>query len=160
MWPFAKSRYELFESVDGRDPSPLVTNLRSGTGIAESGSMTLSPEPGNFLSQDVEIQGTLSFAKPLTVHGKVIGNVCSEGVLSIGATGVIEGDITAGSVAINGLMQGDVTVASRCELKGGGRLLGDVVAPRLIMEDGATLVGSCRIGPCAQQEAALRTKVA
>ena len=122
--------------------------------------MSLSPEPGNFLSQDVEIEGRLSFAKSLTVHGKVVGNVCSDGVLTVGETGVIEGDITAGSVAIHGLVKGDVTVTSRCELKRAGRLLGDVVAPRLIMEDGATFVGGCKVGPRAQQEAAPQSKVA
>ena len=57
--------------------------------------MSLSPEPGNFLSQDVEIEGRLSFAKSLTVHGKVVGNVSSDGILTVGETGVIEGDITA-----------------------------------------------------------------
>jgi cytoskeletal protein CcmA (bactofilin family) len=122
--------------------------------------MSSLSEPGNFLSKDVEIEGTLSFATSLAVHGKVVGDVRSSGVLTLGETGVIEGDITAGSVTIYGLVKGDVTVTNRCELRGAGRLLGDLVAPRLIMEDGATFVGTCKVGPIAQQEAVPRTRAA
>ena len=121
-------------------------------------------EPTNFISQDVQIEGTLSFGKSLAVHGRITGDVRSSGILTLGESGVIEGDVTAGSVTIYGLVKGNVTVTGRCELKGAGRLVGDLVAPRLLMEDGATFTGICKVGPTvvstAQHETAARARVA
>ena len=116
--------------------------------------------PANFISSDVEIEGTVSFGQSLTVHGKIIGDVRAPGVLTVGPTGSVQGNINAGSVSIHGIVKGDVTVADRCELKGAARLIGDLVAPRLIMEDGATFAGMCKVGPIAQGEAERRARAA
>jgi len=104
----------------------------------------------NFISQDVEITGTVSFGKSLTVHGTIVGGVRGSGVLTLGPSGKIEGDIETASVSIYGLVKGNVTVSERCELKGAARLVGDLVAPRLIMEEGATFMGTSKVGPVAQ----------
>ena len=101
----------------------------------------------NYISKDVEIEGTVTFGKALTVHGKIIGDVRASGVLTLGETGTIQGNITAASVSIHGSVNGNVTVQDRCELKGAARLIGDLEAPRLVMEEGATFAGMSKVGP-------------
>lgn len=101
----------------------------------------------NFISRDVEILGTVTFGKALTVHGKITGDVHASGTLTVGETGVINGNITAASVSNHGTVKGNVTVRDRCELKGASRLMGDLEAPKLTIEEGATFVGMSKVGP-------------
>lgn len=101
----------------------------------------------NLLSEDIEIKGTLTFESDLVSHGKIQGEIFSSGTLTVGATGIIEADIQAASVSIHGKVTGNVTVEDRCELKGNARLIGDLEAPRLIMEEGATFIGRSNVVP-------------
>ncbi|MDQ3313206.1 MAG: polymer-forming cytoskeletal protein [Verrucomicrobiota bacterium] len=51
----------------------------------------------------------------------------------------------AGSVIVLGTVDGNVTAAERCELRTGCTLRGDIEAPRLVVDDDATFVGSAKI---------------
>jgi cytoskeletal protein CcmA (bactofilin family) len=103
----------------------------------------------NYLSEDVEIKGTVTFETDLVSHGKIEGEILSSGTLTVGPSGVINGDIQAAAVAIHGKVTGNITVEERCELKGNARLIGDLEAPRLIMEEGATFMGKSNVVPRA-----------
>jgi len=103
--------------------------------------------PRNFISQDVEIKGTVIFEGNLTSNGRIQGEILSSGHLTIGATGVVDGDIQASAVAVYGTVNGNITVKDRCELKGDAELIGDLDAPRLVIEEGVTLVGTVKVGP-------------
>ncbi len=101
----------------------------------------------NLLSADIEIKGTVTFATDLVSHGKIEGEILSSAMLTVGPTGKIDGDIQAAAVAIHGQVTGNITVEERCELKGNARLIGDLEAPRLVMEEGATFIGKCNVVP-------------
>jgi cytoskeletal protein CcmA (bactofilin family) len=100
----------------------------------------------NFISTDVEIVGSILCGKYLVSEGKIIGDIHSTGVLVIGQHGTVKGDIYAESVTIMGKVTGNVTVEQLCELKSQAQLVGDLKAPRLIIEDGATLIGYNQVG--------------
>jgi len=57
----------------------------------------------------------------------------------------IRGEIRAGSVTVLGTVEGNVTATERCELRAGCTLRGDIEAPRLVVDDDATFVGSAKI---------------
>lgn len=114
----------------------------------------------NFLSADVEIKGTVTFETDLVSHGKIDGEILSSGTLTIGATGTVNGNIQAESVTIHGKVDGNVTVEERCELKGQARLHGDLDAPRLVMEEGATFIGKSNVVPRALGAGAERKPIA
>jgi len=109
------------------------------------------PEPivlnPNFLSADIEIKGTLIFEHALVTHGRIEGEILTTGSLTVGKTGKVQGDIQAGAVSIHGAVNGNVKAQQRCELKGDAQLIGDLDAPRLIMEEGATFVGRANVVP-------------
>ena len=101
----------------------------------------------NFLSQDVEIKGTVTFVADLVSHGKIEGEIQSEGQLTIGPTGTMNGDIMAGRVSVHGVVNGNITVQDRCELKGNAQLIGDLESPSLVIEEGATFIGRSNVRP-------------
>jgi len=93
------------------------------------------------LSSGVKIKGSITFQKELAIDGKVQGQIISDGVLTIGENADIRGEIKVKSVTVYGKVHGNIT-AERCELKSKCTLEGDLKAARLIIEEGATFIGS------------------
>jgi cytoskeletal protein CcmA (bactofilin family) len=99
----------------------------------------------DILSSDVEIKGSIKFQKELLIDGKVEGEINSDGVLTIGENADIRGEIKTKSITVFGKVQGNITVAERCELKSKCTLQGDLKAARLVIEEGATFVGKSEV---------------
>jgi cytoskeletal protein CcmA (bactofilin family) len=97
------------------------------------------------LSSDVEIKGSIKFQKELLIDGKVEGEINSDGVLTIGENADIRGEIKTKSITVFGKVQGNITVAERCELKAKCTLQGDLKAARLVIEEGATFIGKSEV---------------
>src|SRR5919201_191334 len=97
------------------------------------------------LSSDVEIKGSIKFQKELLIDGKVEGEIISDGVLTIGENADIRGEIKTKSITVFGKVQGNITVAERCELKAKCTLQGDLKAARLVIEEGATFIGKSEV---------------
>ena len=99
----------------------------------------------DILSKDVEIKGSIKFQKELMIDGKVEGEIHSDGVLTIGENADIRGEIKTKSITVYGKVQGNITVAERCELKSKCTLQGDLKAARLVIEEGATFIGKSEV---------------
>jgi cytoskeletal protein CcmA (bactofilin family) len=93
----------------------------------------------DILSSDVEIEGSIKFQKELLIDGKVKGEINSDGILTIGENANINGEIKTKSITVYGKVQGNITVAERCELQG------DLKAARLVIEEGATFIGKSEV---------------
>ena len=115
----------------------------------------------DILSSDVEIKGSIKFQKELLIDGKVEGEINSDGVLTIGENADIRGEIKTKSITVFGKVQGNITVAERCELKSKCTLQGDLKAARLVIEEGATFIGKSEVtsGMSAAKPAAPRPEV-
>ena len=102
----------------------------------------------NLLAKDVEIKGSIKFVNEFTFDGKIEGEISSgDGILTVGENGDVRGEIKAKSVIVMGKVQGNITVAERCELRSRSALIGDLHASRLIIEEGATFVGKSEVTP-------------
>src|SRR5437867_13223552 len=99
----------------------------------------------DILSSDVEIKGSIKFQKELLIDGKVEGEINSDGVLTIWEHADSRGEIKTKSITVFGKVQGNITVAERCELKAKCTLQGDLKAARLIIEEGATFIGKSEV---------------
>ncbi len=97
------------------------------------------------LSSGVSIVGSVKFSKELVIDGKVNGTITSGGRLTVGKNAHIEGEIQTGSVVVYGTVDGNVTAVERCELHSGCTLRGDIEAPRLVVDEDATFLGSAKI---------------
>jgi len=101
----------------------------------------------NVLNTDVEIKGNLKFSGELTFAGKLDGEIQAEGALDLGDQAVVRGNIQLHSVVLRGKVNGNVSAKERIEIKSKGELFGDVRAPKLVIEEGATFVGKCDVNP-------------
>jgi len=101
----------------------------------------------NVLSSDVEIKGNIKFTGELTFEGKLEGEVQTEGVLNLGDTATINGNISAQTVVVRGRVNGNITAKDKIEIKSKAELFGDIRASKLVIEEGVTFVGKTEVNP-------------
>ena len=95
------------------------------------------------IGQSIEIKGELSGNEDLTIEGKVDGRInLRDHNLTIGANGRIKAEITAKTVHVVGEVVGNIIANDRVEIAETGSMLGDIIAPRVALADGARFKGS------------------
>ena len=77
----------------------------------------------------------------------------SQGRLTVGKQARIKGDIKTRSVIVDGTVNGNITAGERCELRAGCSVNGDIEAPRLVVDEAASFVGSAKIATQKQPPA-------
>jgi cytoskeletal protein CcmA (bactofilin family) len=95
-----------------------------------------------FLDQGCAIKGDVVFLDLLRVHGQVNGKVSSEHELLVGEGGVVEGEIAVGRLVVAGTVKGTVRVRESLMIHSTGRVLAEVFAPTLIVDEGGVLEGA------------------
>src|SRR5256885_6165047 len=101
----------------------------------------------NVLSSDVEIKGNLKFSGELTLEGKLEGEINTDGILHLGETGAVNGNLNVSSVIVRGKINGNVTAKDKIEIKSKAEVFGDVRAAKLVIEEGVTFVGKTEVNP-------------
>src|SRR6185369_2851662 len=101
----------------------------------------------NVLTADVEIKGNLKFSGELTFDGKIDGEIQTDGVLNLGDSATVNGNINAQSVVVRGKVNGNITAKEKIDLKTKTELFGDIRASKLSVEEGVTFVGKTEVNP-------------
>ena len=99
-----------------------------------------------FLDEGTEFSGELRFRDVLRIDGRAKGRIVSDNTLIIGETGQVDAEIDCGVVSIRGRVSGEVRGRQRIELLSGCRVQARLVAPKLLIEDGAFFEGECQMG--------------
>jgi cytoskeletal protein CcmA (bactofilin family) len=95
------------------------------------------------IGQSVQIKGELAGNEDLTIEGKVEGKVfLKDHNLTIGGNGRIAAEIHAKTVMVIGEVVGNITADDKVEIAATGSMRGDIVAPRVVLADGARFKGS------------------
>jgi cytoskeletal protein CcmA (bactofilin family) len=95
------------------------------------------------IGQSIQIKGDLTGNEDLTIEGKVDGKInLKDHNLTIGANGKITAEIQAKTVMIIGEVVGNITADDKVEVAATGSMKGDIVAPRVVLADGARFKGS------------------
>ena len=125
-------------ATPGTEPAKPVTS-------PDSNRSQSAAQPGGLLSGGVSIKGTVKFRNALLIDGEVEGTINSTGELTVGEHAKIRGEVRAKSVKVRGTVEGNIFASERCELGPGCTLRGDIEAPRLVVDENATFLGSAKI---------------
>ena len=94
----------------------------------------------------IKITGEIHTSGELTLEGHVTGPiVCDAGTVTLAVSSVIEGDVLAGDITVFGRAAGQLIATDVVDIRPGAVVAGAVIAPRLILHDGATFNG--RVDP-------------
>jgi cytoskeletal protein CcmA (bactofilin family) len=91
--------------------------------------------------------GDINTKAGVRIDGSVKGNVTAAGNVVIGPEGMVEGQVAGRDVSIAGAVTGNVAAAGVVQLNAGAKLLGDLEAVSVGIEEGATFKGKCSISP-------------
>ena len=96
----------------------------------------------------IEIKGTVTGDEDLLIQGKVEGSVeLGDHQVTVGQSGQVNADIQAKVVNIDGEVAGDLTGGEKVVISKSGKVRGNIVAPRVTLEDGAIFKGSIDMDP-------------
>lgn len=97
------------------------------------------------IGEGTELAGDFTVKGSARIDGKVEGNVMVEGTLILGATGEINGDVTAESLLIGGQVVGDIQAAKKTELTKSARVIGDITTTLIVIDEQAIFQGGCNM---------------
>ena len=89
------------------------------------------------ISEDLQITGSISASKPVIMSGQLNGNIDAVSI-HIVSTGVINGDIKADDLKIDGKVIGNI-VAEQLHLSASGHLKGEVRCRSVVIDEGANV---------------------
>ena len=135
----------MFTSRRQEPATPTSEPPRTTAGPDSNRAPAATAQSGGLLSGGVSIKGSVKFRNSLLIDGEVEGEIDSTGALTIGEHAKIRGTIRAKSVNVRGTIDGNIYASERCELGAGCTLRGDIEAPRLVVDENATFLGSAKI---------------
>ncbi|WP_444996718.1 bactofilin family protein [Aliikangiella sp. IMCC44359] len=95
------------------------------------------------IGKNIKFRGELIGTENLHIEGTVEGTVIMEGQnLSIGREGVLNANIHAQNLVINGSLTGDVLADELIEIRKTAVVKGSLIAPRIQLDDGGKFRGS------------------
>lgn len=105
-----------------------------------------------FIDKETEITGNMKFQDSFRIDGKLKGKITAGNSLIIGEHGNVDAEIKVGSISINGTVKGSIEAKNRVEIFAKGRVTGTIIAPKLIIEEGAFFQGTCQMELKALEE--------
>src|SRR5262252_7315287 len=104
-----------------------------------------SGELNALLGKVSEFEGKLTFEGQVRIDGKFTGQIITKDTLVIGDGARVSAEINAGTVIVNGLVEGNIRAAQLIELHQPGRIKGNLETPALSMDRGVVFEGSCKM---------------
>ncbi|MBA2490372.1 MAG: polymer-forming cytoskeletal protein [Gammaproteobacteria bacterium] len=100
------------------------------------------------IGASIRIQGELSGDEDLVIQGHVEGSIeLKKNNLTVGAQGSLKASCRARIITVEGKVEGDLYGDERIVIKLSGDVRGNIVAPRVSLEDGAKFKGSIDMEP-------------
>ena len=109
--------------------------------MAKSDSKSGTGELSTILGPDSDFEGRLTVKQSMRIDGRIKGEVTSAEMITIGSSGVIEGDVTARDIIMGGKVTGKMTASGKTILERSSSLNGDLKTSRLVVEEGAVFNG-------------------
>ena len=120
----------------------------TSTGLFKREDDNVVARPGEvhtLLGKGSEFEGKLTFEGQVRIDGKFSGQIFTKDVLVIGDGARVQAEINAGTVIINGTVEGNVRATQLIELHQPGRVKGNLECPALQMDKGVIFEGSLKM---------------
>jgi len=96
----------------------------------------------------IVINGDISGTDNLVIEGKIKGQVnLASHEVTVGQSGEVNADVTAKTVRVAGKVNGDLIAKEKVIINSTGNVRGNIVTPRMLLEDGAIFKGSIDMDP-------------
>jgi cytoskeletal protein CcmA (bactofilin family) len=106
------------------------------------------------IGSSIQINGDLRGDEDLRIEGNVSGTVeLKNSTLTIGKEGKVKAGVYAKSIAVDGETKGDLCATECVSVHVNARVQGNIIAPRVSIEEGAHFKGSIEMDTAAVEKA-------
>lgn len=135
---------------------PPVSHDLAGLGLSGQPTALATPSVDaqtSVVAHDTMWKGDLQTGGSIHLHGRVEGSVEAKDDIYVADEADVNATLTATNVAVAGTVRGSIRCSSRFEVLPQGRVYGDVVAPTLVIHEGALVNGQFRMSAAAEPAA-------
>lgn len=137
----------MFEKRSSK-PEPTISTKPQQDNLNAAANTPATSGRAAVIGPGIHINGDISGDENLLIEGRVDGKIRLEGnEVSIGQNGQVKADITAKIIKISGKVRGDLNGMEKVIIARSGNVHGNIVAPRMTLEDGAIFKGSIDMDP-------------
>ena len=130
----------LFDSGKKDEKPPMALLKREEENVVQRAG-----ELNALLGKGSEFEGKLTFEGQVRIDGKFTGQIQTKDMLVIGEGAKVQAEIVAGTVVINGTVEGNIKANTLIEIKQTARVKGNLETPALSMDRGVTFDGSVKM---------------
>lgn len=113
----------------------------------ESARRASTPSERATIGPSITIRGEVSGDEDILIQGNVEGSVdLKQHSVTVGREGRVKANITGRVVTVEGRVEGDLIAQEQVVLRSSAHVQGDLTAPRVVLEDGATFRGLVDMG--------------
>lgn len=134
MFKLNNSQHSAFSESEQLNEPQLSTNATGG----------IRPKTGAaVIGASIYVRGDVSGDEDLIIQGHIEGT-CSfpKNSVTVGGDGRVKANLEALNITVEGQVTGDLHGSEKVAIKRSGRVEGNIVAPRVVMEDGCHFKGS------------------
>jgi cytoskeletal protein CcmA (bactofilin family) len=98
------------------------------------------------IGRTIHIKGDVSAEEAMVVEGTVVGSIDLTGhPLTVTENATVEATVVADSVTVSGRVKGSISASARITVQESANIDGDLSAPAVSVQDGATVHGRLEI---------------
>lgn len=114
------------------------------------------PEPARrdvaVIGPTITVKGEITGKENLEIQGRLEGTIdMKEHRVTVGEKGSVKADVHAKSIHVAGEVEGNLLGDDEVVLRESGRLLGNITAARVTLEDGSKFKGSIDMAPVGKE---------
>jgi cytoskeletal protein CcmA (bactofilin family) len=98
----------------------------------------------------LRFKGELRADEDFVLQGRIEGSIHHSQNLTIGADGVVKGDSRARTIVVEGTVEGDLYALESISIRPTAKVLGNLLAPRVAIADGASFNGKVDMASAAR----------
>jgi cytoskeletal protein CcmA (bactofilin family) len=95
------------------------------------------------IAKGTTINGNINMEGSIRVDGFIKGKVKSSETLTVGKTGVVEGEVQVKEAVVGGKVNGNLSASQRVELEDKALIMGDVKTRIFVIKEGGIFHGKC-----------------
>jgi len=138
------------ENEDSRRAAPVPSRPEPSTSEAPVASAGPTADTGSrgiaVIGKGMIIKGQIRSAEHMHIAGEIEGSLYLAGQdLTVTAESRVRAHVTAREVDVSGSIQGNVDATRKITVRKGGKLIGDLRTPGIVIEDGAYFKGNIEI---------------
>jgi cytoskeletal protein CcmA (bactofilin family) len=141
--------FAMFDKHKDKKPGQVRPNEPGLTQPSAATSVSLQATGKSaVIGPGIMINGDISGSENLAIEGKVKGHIhLGSHEVTVGQSGEVNADVTAKIICVAGKVNGDLAAKEKVIIKSTGNVRGNIVTPRMLLEDGAIFKGSIDMDP-------------